>query len=121
MNNIVIYLLFFIGLILSSLFYTIGSYYFRFGQENNIKFKYILVISIILGLCSYLIKIPTFYYFGKNFRVIFIHIIFLITSFVVVLLYSKFFLKDDIQLHSIIIFTIIVMLLILDNLLTNKS
>jgi len=119
MNSIVNYLLFTIGLLLSCTFYTIGSYYFRFGQENNIKFKYIYLISIIFGILSYLIKIPTFYFFGKKFKVIFIHIVFLVTSFLLVLLYSKFYLKEDVKLHSIIIFTIIILLLILDNIMNN--
>lgn len=121
MNSIVNYLLFSIGLLLSVTFYTIGSYYFRFGQDNNIKFKYIYIISITLGILSYLIKIPTFYFFGKKFKVLFIHIVFLIASFLFVLLYSKFYLKEDIKLHSIIIFTIIILLLVLDNILTNNS
>ena len=68
MNSIVNYLLFSIGLLLSVTFYTFGTFYFRFGQENNIKFKYIYIISIILGLLSYLVKIPTFYFFGKKHR-----------------------------------------------------
>lgn len=121
MNNITNYILFSIGLLLSATFYTIGSYYFRFAQQNNIKFKYIYLISISLGILSYLIKIPTFYFFGKNFKIMFIHIIFLIASFITVLLYSKFYLKEEIHLHSLIIFTIIILLLILDNILTNKS
>ncbi len=121
MSNIITYLFFFIGLTLSALLYTFGSYYFRFGQENNIKFKYILIISLILGICSYLIKIPTFYYFGRSFQIIFIHIIFLITSFIIVVLYSKFYLKEEIKLHSLIIFFIIVMLLVLDSILNIKS
>ena len=121
MNSILNYLLFSIGLLLSCTFYTIGSYYFRFGQENNIKFKYIYIISIILGILSYLIKVPTFYFLGKNFKVIFIHIVFLVGSFLLVLLYSKFYLKEDVKLHSIIIFTIIILLLILDNILNNHS
>jgi len=121
MNSIVNYILFTIGLLLSCTFYTIASYYFRFGQENNIKFKYIYLISLAFGLLSYSIKIPTFYFFGKNFKVMFIHIIFLIASFITVLLYSKFYLKEEIHLHSLIIFTIIILLLILDNILTNQS
>jgi uncharacterized protein (DUF486 family) len=121
MNSIVNYILFTIGLLLSCTFYTIASYYFRFGQENNIKFKYIYLISLAFGLLSYSIKIPTFYFFGKNFKVLFIHIVFLIASFLLVLLYSKFYLKEEVHLHSLIIFTIIILLLVLDNILTDHS
>ena len=117
MNKIVLYGLFIIGIILSSIFYTLASYYFRFADDNNIKFKYIFIISIILGIISYSIKIPTFYYFAKNINIMFINIIYLVITFIFVTLYSKFILNEQIKLHTYIIIILVVLLIILNGLL----
>lgn len=110
-------LYFFIGIISAAFFYTIGSYYFRYGYENNIKFQYIFIISIILGITSFLIKIPIYYYYGHKFTIMHINIYFLIISFILIILYSKFFLQEEIKLHTYIIMTTIILLIIYDQLL----
>jgi hypothetical protein len=119
MNKIKNYILLFLGIFLSALFYSIGSYYFRYGYINKIKFKYIFLISIICGIISYLIKIPVFYFLGKKFTIMYINILFLIISFVMITIYSKFILNETIKIHTYIIFTIIVMLIVLNNYLSS--
>jgi len=115
MNKIILYSLFLIGIFISSIFYTLASYYFRFAEKNNIKFKYIFLVSIILGIFSYSIKIPVFYIFGKNINVMIINIIFLVTTFILVTLYSKIILKENIKLYTYIIIILIILLIILNN------
>ena len=121
MNKIYIYILFFLGTLISAFFYIIASYYFRYGQENNVKFKYILIISLFFGILSYLLKISTFYFFAKKVKVLLLHIIFLIFSSIIVYIYSKFYLKEKIKVQSLVIYIIIILLIILDSILNNKK
>ena len=119
MNKAFIYILFFLGTLIAAFFYVIGSYYFRYGQENNIKFKYILLISVFFGILSYLLKVTTFYFCAKKIKVLLLHIIFLLFSSVIVYIYSKFYLKEKIKIQSLVIYIIIILLIILDSLLNN--
>ena len=121
MNKITTYSLFIIGSILASIFYTCGSYYFRIGESRKIKFKYIYIISIFLGIISYSIKIPVFYYFGKNMSTMIINAFFLIITFISVTLFSKFILKEDIPLHTYLILILIVLLIALNDVLDSKK
>ena len=117
MNKLLLYLLFFIGLIISSIFYTFSSYYFRLGEQLKIKFEYIYIISIVCGIISYLIKIPVYYYFGKNFNVLTIHVYFLVITFSLLTFYSFYILSEKIPLHTIIILLIIITLLVINDLM----
>jgi uncharacterized protein (DUF486 family) len=117
MNKIILYGLFIIGTICSSIFYTLASYYFRLGESRNIKFMYIYIISIILGICSYLIKVPVFYFLGKKMNVMIINITFLVITFILVTLFSKFVLKENIPTHTYLIIILIILLIILNNIL----
>lgn len=115
MNDVLLYLYFFIGLLFSAIFYTIGSYFFRYAEKLNIKFQYIFLISIILGMIAYAIKVTIFYFYGKKFTIMFINILYLVATFFLVTLYSKIILNEDIKIHTYIIFTIIILLIILDH------
>jgi len=109
--------IFYIGILLSSIFYVCGSYYFKFAKKYNIKFIYILGISILFGVISYCIKIPIFYYFSENMHITLINIIFLALSFLLVILYSKFILNENIPLYTIIISILIILLILLNYIL----
>jgi hypothetical protein len=117
MNNLIKYILFILGIILSSTFYTLASYYFRYAENKNIKFIYIFILSIIFGIISYMIKIPTFYYFGKDLNIMIINIYFLVTTFIIVTLYSKFILNENIPSYTYIILILIILLIILNNIM----
>ena len=117
MNKLLLYFLFFIGLVISSIFYTFSSYYFRLGEQLNVKFQYIYIISIIFGLISFLIKIPIYYYFGKNFNILTIHVYFLVITFSLLYFYSYYILSEKIPLHTIIILFTIIMLLVINDLI----
>jgi len=117
MNKYLHNFIFLIVLVFASFFYIISSYYFRLGQQLNIKFGYILVISIIFGIISYIIKIPLYYYYGKEMSLILIHILFVTITVIILILYSYFILNEKIPLHTIIIISIIILLLILNDVL----
>jgi len=117
MNKILTYIFFIIGIFISSIFYTIASFYYKYAQKYNIKFIYIYLISILLGIFSYSIKIPAYYFFGQNMHVLLINIIFLVSTFIIVMLYSRFILNEKIPFYSIIIIIIILLLIILNHIL----
>lgn len=121
MNKIILYIFFTLGVILSSIFFTLGSYYFRIGEKKNIKFVYILLISVICGMISYSIKVPIFYYLGKELSIMIINIYFVSITFITVTLYSKFVLKEEIKLHTYIILTLIILLIICENILSKGN
>ena len=103
MSKILYHLIFFIGLFLACIFYIFGSYYFRLVETSNDKFIKILLISILCGLISFSIKIPTFYFFAKDLNVMLINIIYVTITFILVVLFSKFVLKETIKLYTYII------------------
>lgn len=105
----------FVGIILTAITFVTASYYFRYGEKHNQSFSYIFLVSIIFGIISYSIKVPVLYFFGKNMSVMLLNIIILITIFIVVTLYSYFILKEHISMHTYIIITIIILLIILNN------
>jgi hypothetical protein len=117
MNKILSYIFFIIGIFIGSIFYTLASFYFKYAEKYNIKFIYIFLVSILFGICSYSIKIPVYYFFGKNMNVLLLNIIFLVLSFIVVMLYSKFILNEKIPFYSILIIVIILLLIILNHIL----
>jgi uncharacterized protein (DUF486 family) len=106
-----------IGIILSSLFYVIGTYYFRFEKHHSNNFTKILLISLLFGMCSYFIKIPIFHFFGKNHEIAFINIIFLVFTFIFLNLYSKYILHESIKTHTYIIICLIIGLILLNDIL----
>jgi len=120
MNKIITYTYLTLGIILAAIFYILASYYFRYGEYHNIQFQYIFIISVCLGIISYMIKIPIFYYLGKDLSVMVINIIFLIIAFILVILYSKFILREVIPMYTYIIIVMIVLLILLNHFLDIK-
>lgn len=118
-KDIFIYSFFFVGITLSCIFYILGTYYFKYGIKNNIKFKYIYITSIIFGLMSYSIKVPLFYYFLKDISILLINAYFLIIVFILTTLYSKFILNEKVFIHTYIILFVIILLLILNSYLNH--
>jgi hypothetical protein len=117
LSKITMFILLVIGILISSYFYTIGSYYFRYAETMNLKFRYIFIISLICGIISYSIKIPLYYYLGKYNNIMMINILYITITFIIVTLYSKYILKENIPLHTYIIIFIILLLLIFNSLL----
>jgi len=110
-----------IGIILSSLFYVLGSYYFRLEEYHHNNFTKILVISLLFGMCSYFIKIPIYHFYGKDRPVTFINIIFLVFTFIFLSIYSKYILHEEPKFHTYIIICIIIGLILLNDILDYYS
>lgn len=103
------------GIILYSITYVFGSYYFRLDIENKKSFSHIFFVSIIIGLVSFLIKIPIFYFYATNMNIIILHVITTSIIFITAVLYSYFILNENIPLHTYIIIFLIIFLIILNN------
>lgn len=103
------------GIILYSITYVFGSYYFRLGIQNKKSFSHIFLVSIIIGLVSFLIKIPIFYFYATNMNIIILHVITTSIIFITAVLYSYFILNENIPLHTYIIIFLIIFLIILNN------
>jgi len=120
MNKILLYSALVLGLLIAGIFYVCATYYFRYGQTKNESFMKILGTSIILIIITYLIKIPVFYYFGKEVSILILYMIFLIITFILVIIFSNFVLNEPIQLYTYIIVILIVLLIILNDTLDLK-
>jgi len=110
-------IIFLIGIILSSLFYVIGTYYFRLEEHHSNNFTKILLISLLFGLCSYLVKVPIFHFYGKDRQVTFINITFLVFTFIFLSIYSKYILHEEPKPHTYIIICLIIGLILLNDVL----
>jgi hypothetical protein len=113
------YFLLLIGITISSIFYVLGSYYFRAIDYTKNNFINVYIISCLLGLISFMIKIPIFYYLAKKYTIRVINIFYLIIAFILIVLYSKYVLNEGIPLYTYIIIIIILILIILNNILDN--
>jgi hypothetical protein len=113
--DIINYIILILGIIIASLFYVIANYYFRYGQTINQTFLKIFLISLLFGILTITVKVPILYFFEKDISIMLIHVIFLITSFTIIILYSKFILNEKIKLHTYIILILIVLLILLNH------
>ena len=99
-----------VGLMLFSIFYVIASFGYKLFPKNAYPFKYIFAGSLLAAILAYCIKIPLFYYYGKD-DVINIYILYISIISVAVSLYSKFILHNKIPTHTYIILSVIVLLI----------
>jgi len=118
MNNIFIIILFAILVILSSGLYSYAN--FRVNKINgkiNIisqKFLIILALSIGFGSIEYFFKIPAFILIKELLSPIQIQMIWLFVTSISVIIFQKLYLKQTIQPHSYITFTLIFAILIIE-------
>ena len=108
------------GLIIFSILYVIASFGYKLFPKNAYPFKYIFAGSLLAAIIGYFIKIPLFYYYGKD-DVITLYILYISIISVTVSLYSKFILHNKIPTHTYVILSLIVLLIILNEYLTMKS
>ncbi len=97
------------GLIIFSIFYVIASFGYKLFPKNAYPFKYIFAGSLLAAILAYCIKIPLFYYYGKD-NVINIYILYISIISLAVSFYSKFMLHNKIQTHTYVILSVIVLL-----------
>ena len=109
-----------VGIIIYSIFYVIASFGYKLFPKKKYPFKYIFVWSLLFAILAYSIKIPLFYYYGKD-DVISIYILYISILSVTVSLYSKFMLGDKVPNHTYVILVLIVLLIGLNEYLTRSK
>ena len=108
------------GIIIYAILYVVASFGYKLSPSNGYSFKYIFAGSLLAAIIGYSIKIPLFYYYGKD-DIISIYILYTAILSVMVSLYSKFILRSKVRTHTYVILSIIVLLVILNEYLTMKN
>lgn len=108
-----------VGIFIFSIFYVIASFGYKFFSNKGYSFKYIFAGSLLAAIIAYCIKIPLFYYYGKD-DVITIYILYTAILSITVSLYAKFILHSKVYTHTYVILSLVVLLVILNEFLTMK-
>ena len=118
MNNISRIILFSILILSSSVLYSFANF-----RENKIKgniniisqkFLVILAMAIGFGCIEYLFKIPGFILVKDVLNPVEIQMIWLFTTSISVLLFQRLYLRQTIQRHSYLSFSLIFVILIIE-------
>jgi hypothetical protein len=109
-----------IGLFFYSILHTIGTYGYKYWEKSNKPVWFIMFFGIFFGLLSYLIKVPLFYYYATQNSVL-TYILYIVILSIVVVLYSKFILKEHIETHTYLILIIILFLVCVNEYLTLRK
>ena len=105
-------LLFFIILLfIAALIYCFGNFYFIKIFDN---LPLIIIISIGFAIFEYLLKMVAYYNLKNNFNIITLQSLWIILTYIGVLIIKKFVLQDKIPIYSLIIAIAIVLLIILN-------
>ena len=70
-----------------------------------------ILVSIGFAACEYALKIPGFFLARKTLSPIFIQVFWMVMSFIMVILFQRFYIKDKVHIHTLIIGGIIIILL----------
>lgn len=106
-----------LGLIIVSIIYVLATFGYVYLQTLGYSFKSIYIISILLGMLLYSIKIPLFYYYDLD-NTLITYLLYTIIISITVVLYSRIVLKETIHTHTYVILVAILMLFILNDYLT---
>lgn len=98
-----------IGLILASMLHTFGTFGYKYWGEKGKSGWFILLIGIFFGILSYIVKIPLFYYYAKQ-NVVLTYIMSISILAIIVCLFSKFILKEQIKTHTYITLLLVLIL-----------
>jgi hypothetical protein len=107
-----------LGLIVVSIIYVMATYGYVYLQMRGYSFKTIYIISILLGILLYSIKVPLFYYYDLD-NALITYLLYSIITATTVIVYSRFFLKENIYTHTYFIMFAILALFILNDYLTD--
>ena len=107
-----------LGLIIVSIIYVLATFGYVYLQTLGYSFKSIYIISILLGMLLYSIKIPLFYYYDLD-NALITYLLYNIIISITVVFYSRIILKERINTHTYVIMVAILMLFILNDYLTD--
>jgi hypothetical protein len=107
-----------LGLIIVSIIYVLATFGYAYLQSRGYSFKTIYIISILLGMLLYIIKIPLFFYYDLD-NVLITYLLYTIIISITVVFYSRIVLKETIHTHTYVIMVAILMLFIFNDYLTD--
>ena len=118
MNNVVKFFIFVILIFMSSMAYSFAN----FGETKHkntidilsLDFLPIIVISLGYAFFEYLFKIPGYYLVRDLFTPIELQMFWLLFTSISVILFQTVFLKKEMQIHSCVSFSLILLILIID-------
>lgn len=105
------YLFFVILLFIAALIYSFGNFYFVKIFSN---LPLIIFLSIMFAIFEYILKMISYYNLKNSLNIITLQSLWVVFTFIGVLIIKKFVLKNEIPIHSLIIAIIIVSLIILN-------
>ena len=118
MNNAVKYFIFVILVFMSSLSYSFANFSETNHKQNvdiiSIDFLPLIAISLGYAFFEYVLKIPGYYLVKDLLSPIELQMVWLLFTYFSVILFQKFFLKKEIQFHSCVSFSLILLILIID-------
>lgn len=114
------YILFLILIFCSAIFYSYGNFYSKIpGISQN--FWNIFFISILFVIIEYSFRIPAIVILGKNMSSVLMYTIIQVITFVVIILFSKFVLKEEVKSITYGLLVIIMTLIVVHNIIVKKG
>ena len=113
------FLLYIFVTFIACVFYLLGTYYYEL-PDDNANFSIVLINSLLFGIIASILRISNNKFLGDELSVLYMEILYVCLLFFATILYTIFLTKDQINTHTYIIFSIIVILLILNHLLNKK-
>ena len=107
-----------VGLVFYTIFLLLGTFSYKIMMTKGYMFKTIFIVSMIFGILSFVVKIPLFYYYAREYDSLYINTLTLIVAAVVTNLFSYFILGERLYAHTYVILLIIAILFIFNNYLT---
>ena len=118
MNNVVKFFIFVILIFMSSMAYSFAN--FSEAKHKNtidiLSLDFLPIVAISLGYAffEYLFKIPGYYLVRDLFTPIELQMFWLLFTSISVILFQTVFLKKEMQFHSCVSFSLILLILIID-------
>ena len=113
-------ILFVIILFFAAIFYSFGNFYSKIkGVSNN--FWKIFFISILCVIGEYTLRVPAIFFLVKDMSSVLIYTIIQSVTFLVVILFSKYVLKEEIQPITYALLIVIMTLIIAHNIIIKKE
>ena len=114
------YGLFLILIFCSAIFYSYGNFYSKIpGVSQN--FWNIFFVSILFVIIEYSFRIPAIVILGKNKSSVLMYTIIQVITFVVIILFSKFVLKEEVKPITYGLLVIIMTLIVAHNIIVKKG
>ena len=114
------YFLFIFLLFCSAIFYSYGNFYSKIPGVNQ-NFWRIYFISILFVVIEYSFRIPAVVILGKNMSSVLIYTIIQVITFFVLILFSKFVLKEEVKPITYGLLVIIMTLIVAHNIIVKKG